>query len=187
MSINSLKSKIAIPYAKALFDYSVYDGILHLTTSDCKTLGEFLETYPEIIDFLNNPTVSFSDKNKVIDHVFNEALNSVTLNFLFILIIRNRFNLLGSIVKIYFQYVFEIALIEKIEIQSAIVFTNLQRNKLAKKLRTLTNAREVKLNMSTDSNLLGGFKIKIGSDSLDFTYKNYLLKLSKHLEVNIKI
>ena len=47
-----------------------------------------------------------------------------------------------------------------IEVSTAFAFTNLQKNTLIKKLKELTNAREIRLVINVDSSLIGGFLIK---------------------------
>ena len=66
-------------------------------------------------------------------------------------------------------------------------FTNLQKNTLIKKLKELTNAREIRLVITVDSSLIGGFLIKTNSKVLDFTIKNQLQKLAKHLDTVLEI
>lgn len=187
MSINSLTSKIATPYAKALFDFSIQNSILHIIAADCRNLEVFLDEYVEIKNYLNNPIIRTEDKEKILLAILGEELNVETLKFLIILIKRNRINLLNTIIDIYFEFVYQVASIKIVEVQTAVTFTSLQRDNLVKKLKILTNAREIYLTILINPDLLGGFQIRIGSDLIDFTYQNYLLKLSKHLNVNIEI
>jgi F0F1-type ATP synthase delta subunit len=43
MSVNPLASKIAAPYARALFDFSVEKNIMHQITADFQNLEIFLD------------------------------------------------------------------------------------------------------------------------------------------------
>jgi F0F1-type ATP synthase delta subunit len=58
---------------------------------------------------------------------------------------------------------------------------------LVKKLKKLTNAREIRLTLKLDSSLIGGFLIKTESKVIDFTIKNQLEKLAKHLDAVLEI
>jgi F0F1-type ATP synthase delta subunit len=58
---------------------------------------------------------------------------------------------------------------------------------LIKKLKDLTNAREIRLVISVDSGLIGGFLIQTNSKVLDFTIKNQLQKLANHLDTSLEI
>ena len=74
-----------------------------------------------------------------------------------------------------------------IEVSTAVAFTNLQKNTLIKKLKELTNAREIRLVINVDSTLIGGFLIKTNSKVIDFTVKNQLQLLAKHLDTVLEI
>ena len=58
MSVNPLASKIATPYARALYDFSVEQNIMHQVTADFQNLEIFLTKTPELTKYLNNPIIS---------------------------------------------------------------------------------------------------------------------------------
>ena len=74
-----------------------------------------------------------------------------------------------------------------IEVSTAFAFTTLQKNNLIKKLKELTNAREIRLVINVDSSLIGGFLIETNSKVIDFTVKNQLQLLAKHLDTILDI
>jgi len=55
MSLNPLTAKIAVPYARALFDFSVEKNIMHQITADFQNLETFLNDATELTEYLNNP------------------------------------------------------------------------------------------------------------------------------------
>ena len=57
MSINPLSLKIASPYARALFDFSVEKNIMHQITADFQNLEIFLDKTTELTEYLNNPLI----------------------------------------------------------------------------------------------------------------------------------
>jgi len=114
-------------------------------------------------------------------------INSETFKFLLVLVDRKRINLLQSVIAGYLELVYETASIKMIEVVTAFPFTNLQKNTLIKKLKELTNAREIRLEITVDSNLIGGFLIKTDSKILDFSIKNQLENLAKHLDTILEI
>jgi F-type H+-transporting ATPase subunit delta len=100
---------------------------------------------------------------------------------------RDRINLLKSVITNYLELVYETASIKTIEVVTAVEFSNLQKNTLIQKLKELTNAREIKLAITVDPNLIGGFLIKTESKVIDFTIKNQLQQLAKHLDSVLEI
>jgi len=187
MSANPLASKIAAPYARALFDFSVERNIMHQITADFQNLEIFLEESPELTEYLNNPIVSKDAKAAVLTKTLQSQVNTETFKFLMVLVNRERINLLNSVISSYLELVYETASIKMIEVSTAFPFANLQKNTLIQKLKELTNAREIRLVITVDSSLIGGFLIKTESKVIDFTIKNQLQQLAKHLDTVLEI
>jgi F-type H+-transporting ATPase subunit delta len=187
MSANPLASKIAAPYARALFDFSVDKNIMHQITADFQNLEIFLDESSELTDYLNNPLVNQDAKGEVLTKILKSQVNSETFKFLMVLVNRDRINLLKSVITNYLELVYETASIKTIEVVTAIEFSNAQKNTLIQKLKELTNAREIKLEITVDPNLIGGFLIKTESKVIDFTVKNQLQQLAKHLDSVLEI
>ena len=55
MSINPLAAKIASPYARALYDFSVDKNLMHQITADFQNLEVFLNKTPDLTQYLKNP------------------------------------------------------------------------------------------------------------------------------------
>ena len=187
MSANPLTAKIAAPYARALFDFSVDKNIMHQITADFQNLEIFLDESTELTDYLSNPIVSQAAKNEVLTKTLKSQVNSETFKFLMILVRRDRINLLKSVITIYLALVYETASIKTIEVVTAVEFSNAQKTTLIQKLKELTNAREIKLAITVDPNLIGGFLIETDSKIIDFSIKNQLQQLAKHLDSVLEI
>jgi len=187
MSSNPLAAKIAAPYARALFDFSVEQNIMHQITADFQNLEIFLDESSELMDYLNNPIVSNNSKREVLNKTLQSQVNTETFKFLMILVNRDRIGLLKSVITNYLELVYETASIKMIEVSTAFAFTSSQKNMLIKKLKELTNAREIRLVITVDPSLIGGFLIKTQSKVIDFTIKNQLQSLAKHLDTVLEI
>ena len=187
MSKNPLTAKAAIPYARALYDFSVEQNLMHQITADFQNLEVFLTETPDLTVYLNNPVVGKAKKQELLDKALKTQLNQETFKFLSILIKRDRINLIQPIITSYLNLVYELASIKMIEVSTAVAFTNLQKNTLIKKLKELTNAREIRLAINVDSSLIGGFLIKTNSKVIDFTVKNQLQLLAKHLDTVLEL
>jgi F-type H+-transporting ATPase subunit delta len=187
MSANPLASRIAAPYARALFDFSVEKNIMHQITADFQNLEIFLDETAELTDYLNNPVVGQEAKREVLTKALQSQVNTETFKFLMVLVNRDRINLLNSVISNYLELVYETASIKMIEVATAFPFTNLQKNTLIQKLKELTNAREIRLIITVDWSLIGGFLIKTESKVIDFSVKNQLQRLAKHLDTVLEI
>jgi len=187
MSGNPLASKIAAPYARALFDFSVEKNIMHQITADFQNLEIFLDEADELMEYFNNPVVSQKAKGEILTKILKSQVNTETFKFLMVLVNRDRINSLKSVIANYLELVYETASIKMIEVSTAYPFSNLQKNTLIQKLKELTNAREIRLVITVDPSLIGGFLIKTESKVIDFTIKNQLQKLAKHLDTVLEI
>lgn len=187
MSANPLTKKIAAPYARALFDFSVEKNIMHQITADFQNLDVFLEEASELTDYLNNPIVKQEAKREILEKTIKSQINTETFKFLMVLVQRDRINLLRDVITSYLDLVYQTASIKMIEVSTASEFTNAQKNTLIEKLKELTNAREIRLVINEDPSLIGGFLIKTDSKIIDFTIKNKLQQLAKHLDTVLEI
>jgi F-type H+-transporting ATPase subunit delta len=187
MSGNPLMLKIATPYARALFDFSVEKNIMHQITADFQNLEIFLDKTAELTDYLNSPVVNRNAKREILMKTLQSQINTETFKFLMVLVDRDRINLLKSVIANYLELVYETASIKMVEVSTAFPFTNLQKNTLIQKLKELTNAREIRLIINVDSSLIGGFLIKTESKVIDFSVKNQLQKLAQHLDAVLEI
>jgi F0F1-type ATP synthase delta subunit len=66
MSANPLTLRIAAPYARALFDFSVEKNIMHQITADFQNLIFFLSETTELTEYLNSPVVGKQAKRDVL-------------------------------------------------------------------------------------------------------------------------
>ena len=187
MSVNPLDLKIASPYARALFDFSVEKNIMHQITADFQNLEIFLTKSSELTKYLDSPVINKKTKSEVLTKILQSEINDETFKFLMILVERDRISILSSIIKNYLELVYKTASIKTIDIVAACELTNSQKTTLIQKLKELTNAREVRLIITIDSSLIGGFLIKTESKVLDFSIKNQLQKIAKHLDAVLEI
>jgi F-type H+-transporting ATPase subunit delta len=187
MSANPLTSKIAAPYARALFDFSVEKNIMHQITADFQNLDIFFKEASELTEYLTNPVVKQEAKREVLAKTLKSQINTETFKFLMVLVDRDRINLLSAVIDNYLELVYQTASIKMMEVSTASAFTNGQKNTLIQKLKELTNAREIRLVINEDPSLIGGFLIKTESKIIDFTIKNQLQQLAKHLDTVLEI
>ena len=136
MSGNPLTSKIAAPYARALFDFSVEKNIMHQITADFQNLDIFLAETPELLEYLNNPIVNQKVKSEILTKALKSQLNTETFKFLMVLVERDRINLLTTIIDSYLELIYQTASIKMIEVSTASTFTNLQKDTLIQKLKS---------------------------------------------------
>ena len=181
MSTNGSLAKVALPYAEALFESS---QVMQLTSSTCQDLDIISKTIKQsniLESFLSNPLVINDAKKKVLHDLFINKINNHVLNFLSILVERRRITLLGSIIDCYLSLVYQLQLITVVNVYTAIMLTEVQKESLKDKLQRMTSSKEIQLIEHINPDLIGGFVIKIGSKVIDMSIYGQLNQISSYL------
>jgi len=181
MSEKKISSKIAQPYAEALIDIAVAKSILQEVTSDMKNIKETIRTSSELTNILQNPLIDNKSKKNILQQIFDNNINSVTLNFIKLIIDRNRIILLEKICDEFIALAYDKSGITIANVTTSIPFTEKQYNLLIEKIKKLTNSNDVEINVEVDSELIGGFTIQLGSKIIDNSLKGQLQQMASYL------
>jgi len=187
MAQNIAVAKIANPYAQALLDLAKSRNLIHTITSDINNLKELLNSTEEFKNYLNNPVIRNISKRELVEKTVTSQISLEMSNFLMILIDRNRISYIEAITDRYLDLVYQLANIKIIEVISANELNEEQQQNLIIKLKEMTKAKEIKLSLTIDASLLGGFLIKANSQVIDLTIKGQLTELAKHLDGVLEI
>ena len=187
MSKNPRELKIAALYADTFYEFSLETNRLYQVTFDFQSIKAFFSKTPDFLEYLINPIVSAESKKEILEKTLRSRVDEQTLRFLLVLVVRNRINLVDTVIYSILQLIYRLATIKMIEVSTAFPFSNQHRNKLTKKIKKLTNASEIQLEIKIDSRLIGGFLIKTDSKIIDLSVRNQLQKLANHLDIVLEI
>lgn len=165
-------STSAITYAKSLFEAD------NNALSDLNTVLDAINSSKDFELTMLNPSISLQTKYEIIDEIFKKELNEKVLNFIKILVEKNRFNEFNQIIQAYSNELDNMNNIKRVEVVSAVELSDEQKQKTIEKLQMRLN-KEVKVKWILDTNIIGGLVIKIDDDIIDTSLKNKLDKLSK--------
>lgn len=182
--MSSKNLKIAQPYAEAFLELS-NKGSLESVINDLNSLSSTLTGSEELKKLLSNPLVSSQSKKSIIKSIFNEKVDPKTLRFLMVLCDRGRISYLSSIVDKALELAYKAASIETAKVVTSIPFTASQQEALVSKLKKMTGADQIKLDLTTNSNLIGGFIIQVGSKIIDTSIQGQLRQLSSYLGASV--
>lgn len=153
-----------------------YEAILN----DLNTVKTITSESCELVNVMENPSISINTKNEIINSVFSNQISDKIINFLKILIDKKRFYELNQIIQCYQAEVDAINNIQQVEVVSAIELTEDRKQKLTEKLKSKLN-KQVNINWILDDDIIGGLIIKINDDVIDNSLKNKLETLSKNI------
>ena len=160
-------SKVAEPYAEALLELAKSNGALKETTNDMNIVTQFLANSSDLKKFLGNPLITKDAKKNVVKDIFGEQIDGSTLKFLLLLVDRGRIEVLDSIAQKFLELSYKQDSIEIAKITSSIQLSADQQQSIAEKLKAITGAKQIKLALKVDPQLIGGFTIEIGSKMID--------------------
>jgi F-type H+-transporting ATPase subunit delta len=174
-------SKVAGPYAEALLGLAQANNTLKETTNDMNIVSQFLVNSSDLKKFLASPVITREAKRNVVKDVLGEQIAASTLKFLLLLIDRNRIALVDEIAQRYLELSYKQESIEIAKVISSNQLSGQLKQNLAEKLKTITGAKQIKLALKVDPNLIGGFTVEIGSKYIDTSIRGQLRQISNLL------
>lgn len=184
MSSNSIIDKISIPYAEALLGLAKDNNFIPEAEQNLLFISTTLSNSKDLQLFLANPLINVLVKKKVINNLFKGSINDFILNFLLVLVDRRRIPLLIIIINKYLELTYRLNAIIIVELSTSVEFSEIQQETLVETIKNITNSKNVKLIMTVNSSLIGGFIIKIGSKVIDASLAGKLRKISFYLNAN---
>lgn len=149
-------------------------------SADLDLIKSTLVTSKDLNEVLVNPLVSLEDKKTIIDKVFSGEINDLILNFLKVLVDKNRFSTFDSVVDSYNKALDDINNISRISVVSAVEMSEDAKNKLKNKLETKLK-KSVVFDIEINPGIIAGLVIKIGDNIVDMSLKHKLEDLSKSI------
>jgi F-type H+-transporting ATPase subunit delta len=201
MSKKNANSKIANPYAEALFQLglSLYmkednPDVFYKLIFDIQDLLKVLSENPVLEEYLSNPIVASKDKKAILEKCFTGKLSSNTMNFLSLLIDKKRISSIELIGKKFLEKAYDFVCIKFVEVWSTIELTTKQQKALTNKINEMlgpvftepyVQSANIQLTLRIDNKILGGLVIKIGSKVIDLSLRGELQGLAKQLDIMI--
>ena len=166
-------------WAKALIELTTeYENISkEEVLSDLKNVAETLESSQELSNVINNPSISSEEKQIVICKLFQDKIKPIVYNFLFVLNLKKRMNLLDEIAVEFEKELEQLKNIVRVDITSAIDLSDERkmniRNRIAEKLQ-----KDVKVSWGVDEDIIAGLIFNINDTVVDNSIRHKLDTLS---------
>jgi F-type H+-transporting ATPase subunit delta len=161
-------------YANALFQLSKEAKVIDTVSNDLKSLEVCINSDIEILKFIQNPSIKKSLKVQFFNTVSQKLeLSKLTENFIGLVIKKNRVHYILEMIRAFNNLLSELKGIKSANITSAYKLSDEEVSKIKMKLKEKFNS-EFNINLLTDSSLIGGLKIQVGSQMIDSSIKNQL-------------
>lgn len=173
------KSKIAITYALALYEAAEETNAVAKVYEDVKKLNAEIGKDSDFVKYFANPIWNHQSKIEALKAIAaTMKLGTESRNCLDIIAENNRFADLGAILNEFIHIYHQKNNMAEVEIQSAKALNAVQTKKLEKVLEKLL-AQKIIAKYQVRPEVLGGLKIKYGSQMLDDTIEGKLNRLEQ--------
>jgi F-type H+-transporting ATPase subunit delta len=124
-------------------------------------------------------------KKGVLQQIAGDELHPLFVNFLKLLVDRGRIPFLEAILNQYQQLLRKLNKTVLAEVTAAVDLSDAQKANLAEKVKVMTGAEQVELEVTLDPDLLGGVIIKVGSQIVDASLRGQLRRMSVQLSASV--
>jgi F-type H+-transporting ATPase subunit delta len=171
-------SRAARRYAQALMDVAEDKKIIDRLVADMELIRSTAQESREFRAFLKNPVIKKDKKRAVLTAVFQQSVDAATMDFLMLLCDKGREDLLPQIIEQFFALRDEKLGLVSVEVKAATEMTDEQQAILRQRFEQLTK-KKVRIRMSIDKHLKGGFLAKVGDTVFDGSVRHQLELLRK--------
>lgn len=176
-----VSSTVLEPYAQALMSVAQANNLTEPFGDDIRSLLSVLEGSKDLQGFFANPLIKRENKKGAIDQICGGKVNPLMLNFLKILVDKDRILFLEGIGKQYLAKLRELNKTVVAQVTSAIPLTDEQKQSVREQVQGMTGQQQVEIETKIDTDLLGGVIIKVGSQVIDASLRGQLRRLGMSL------
>ncbi|MFP4468197.1 MAG: ATP synthase F1 subunit delta [Bacteroidales bacterium] len=167
-------------YARALLMLAGENEILEQSYADMRLVDAVLNGHKELSISLKSPIVRVSKKQNVIRRLFDGRINPLILQFMLIIVRKQRGNILGGIASAYRDVYKNHMGIETVRIVTAQPLDEKLRKRAMAAAKKLTSYA-IEFEESIDPDIIGGFILILGDKRYDASVRNRLNQAKKHL------
>lgn len=177
--------RLASRYAKAILDLSLEQHQADVVLKDMQQIVKAATDSREFASFLQSPIIKGDKKQAAFDAIFKEQFNPLTMQFVHLLINKNREANLEEIAVAFEQQYNEHNSIQDVTIITAAPMNETVRNEVLAKAALLTPGMTVAAHEVIDPSIIGGFIIEIGDSLYDASVKKELNDIKKSFASSI--
>ncbi|MBR1559754.1 MAG: ATP synthase F1 subunit delta [Clostridia bacterium] len=167
-------------YGEALYELARDEHVLEELHGELTEIGALIKAEPDFIKLLSSRAIERDTRVKVVDDTFGGRAHVFIVNFMKLLVEKERVDCLEDCVKWFHQrYNDDLGIVEAY-VTSAVELTENDREALRQKLEQMSG-RKVALIASVDKALIGGVRVEMDGRRYDNTIQNKLGRLRQRM------
>jgi F-type H+-transporting ATPase subunit delta len=176
-----IPSAILGRYSRSLAEIAFEENLEQAITEDLNTYNEIFRTVPALLEAFHSPAIPRETKEKLLSEIMARyPVNTITSNFLRILLQHNRIGFFPQLVDAYVKSVNERKGVVTAQVTTVAPLSPQDLKSLETKLTGITG-KIVNLELKTDTGLLGGIVVQVGSTIFDGSIRTQLSEMRRLL------
>ena len=171
---------IAYRYAKALIDLAIEQKVVEEVNNDMTLFEEVCNENKEFQSVMANPIVRHDKKKSILKSIFKSRVNPVTYSIFDVLTRKNRENLIYPISKEFQKLYVQLNKIEQATVTTVEELDEAQRAEFIKIVKE-ASGKAVQLEEKLDSELIGGYVLRVGDTQIDTSIRKKINDLRLEL------
>ena len=166
-------TRVARRYAQALLESAEAEQVLESVLKDVGLLRDYVSESRELRSFLRSPVIKNDTKVSVLRSIFEKSIAPLTMNFLLLLLQKQREDVLPEIIEEVFREHDERQGIVTLELKASTELSADHRSAIARRFEAMTG-KTVRVSFSVDASLKGGVFARVGDTVYDGSVKRQL-------------
>ena len=177
------ESRIAVRYARALFQSALDKGIIDKVNDDMITV-DALCRMEEIKDLINSPIIKPSKKQEVFSKLLAGSVENITLSTVALIIRNGRERFIPAITRVVRSEIMKSRGITETHLTTAVPADDSIKKSVAELVAALFKTK-VELKEAVDKEIIGGFILRIDDSYFDASIRNKLRKIRTELSAGM--
>ncbi len=169
---------VATRYAKSLIDLAKEQNTLEAVKADMNLFVQTIRVNSQLEAVLRNPIIPLDKKVKILDAIFEEKVDKVTLMFFHLMVNKSRAEILYPTALEFVNQYDVFKQIVRATVVSAWPLSDANRTEVIEEVKHIAQG-EVILTEKIDTDLIGGFVLTVGDRQIDASVSGSLTRLKK--------
>lgn len=178
MKGSAAMAEVIEPYAEALMSLAKDSNLVDQFGEDAAGILAVLAESDELSSLIVSPVFEASQKQAVLRQIFEGQLHKHMFSFLLLLVERKRAAYIPGICQRYQALLRDLKQIVVAEVTAAVELNDDQRQSITDRVKAMTDAQSVELQILIDPSLIGGVIIKVGSQVFDASLSGQLRRMA---------
>lgn len=176
-----MASRVSKIYGDAYVSLQTEKKRLAEAMEEVKAVKEIFDTNTDLIRFLHHPQITKDEKMKIVENILKGKVSDDMTGFLMIIIKKGRYQEINAIFDYMIEQMKKLQGIGTLQVTSAMPLSEEQKDKIKRKVLSLTSYKELEIIYEIDEEIIGGLILCMDDRVVDNSICTKLTTMGKHL------